>query len=396
MSSSGSGAGRRAVVVGAGIGGLAAALGLHQHGWDVQVLERAPALTPVGAGIALAPNGLRALDALGLGAVVRQRAAAQGAGGYRDPGGRWLLRQDLGAVTEALGDSFVVLRRPDLVSFLVDALPPGALRTGVEVRGVTVGDATRPAQVATGDGDLEVDLVVAADGVHSRLRHALFPSHPGTRYAGYVAWRLLPRVSADVARHGQFETWGRGRRFSALLMADDEVYCWATVSKPAGRDVEDDRAELLARFGDWHQPVPALIEATPPDRILRHDVVELARPLPALHAGRVALVGDAGHALTPDLGQGGCLALEDAVELALLMGRQAPVPEALAQYTRLRLPRVSQIAARSRQLARVGQASGPVVTGVRTAVLRAAAVLPAGVLARGLGGVVDWRPQAGA
>ncbi|WP_129337385.1 FAD-dependent monooxygenase [Cellulomonas endophytica] len=385
-------AGRHAVVVGAGIGGLAAAVGLHRAGWSVGVLERAPEVRPVGAGIALAPNGLRALDVLGLGDAVRRLASPQGAGGFREPGGRWLLRQDLGAVTAVLGDTFVVLRRADLVALLLGALPAGTVRTGVEVLAADPGDARRPATVTTADGRAQADLVVAADGLRSRLRGALFPGHPGTRPAGYVAWRLLPRVAPDVARLGQFETWGRGRRFSALAMAGGEVYCWATVSAPPGRPVADDRAELLRLFGGWHDPVAALVRATPAEAVLRHDVHELARPLPALRAGRVAFVGDAGHALTPDLGQGGGLALEDAAVLALRVGAAEDLDAALATWSAERLPRVTAIATRSRRLARVGQLSAPPLVALRALGLRTAGLVPAALTARALTPVVGWRP----
>ncbi|WNB85652.1 FAD-dependent monooxygenase [Cellulomonas sp. ATA003] len=292
----------------------------------------------------------------------------------------------------ALGESFVVLRRSVLVDLLVAALPPGTVRLGTPVRAVQAGERGRRAVVTVDDGALEADLVVAADGARSSLRGQLFPGHRGVRYAGYVAWRLMPAPGPAVPVD-QFETWGRGRRFSALPMAGGEVYCWATVTLPPGRAVDDDRAELLSRFGGWHEPIPALIAATPDDRILRHDVVELAAPLPALHAGRVALVGDAGHALTPDLGQGGCLALEDAVTLALLTDRHATVDAALARYTAVRLPRVTRIAARSRGLARVGQAAGPRTTRLRDLAIRAAGVLPPSVASRGLTSVVGWRPD---
>jgi len=380
-------------VIGAGIGGLAAAVALGQRGWQVELFERSPEIAPVGAGIAVAPNGLRALDVVGLGGAVRERAVRQGAGGYRRPDGRWLMRQDLGVVATALGDPFVVLRRADLVALLVEQLPGSTLHLGTEVLTVDPGDRARRARVTTERGEVEADLVVASDGLRSRVRTLLFPDHPGTRYAGYVAWRLLPTVVPRATQGGLFETWGRGRRFSALPMAGGEVYCWATVTGPPDQDVGDDRAHLLAAFAGWHDPIPELIHASPPDRILRHDVVELAAPVPALHAGRIALVGDAGHAMTPDLGQGGCLALEDAVTLAVLVDAHASPDAALAHYTSTRLPRVTRVATRSRQLARVGQASGPITTTLRQAAMRASGALPATVMARGIEPVVGWRPD---
>src|SRR5512133_200533 len=168
---------RHAIVVGAGIGGLTAAVALRCRGWDVTVLERAPALEPVGAGLGLGPNALHALDAIGLGDEVRRFSAVQGHGGLRRPGGGWLVRTDLGGLAARFGDPQLVALRADLVDLLAGRLPAGALRTGVTVTGVDAGDAgdaARRPRVATSAGDLDADLVVAADGIGSRIRAALF------------------------------------------------------------------------------------------------------------------------------------------------------------------------------------------------------------------------------
>ncbi len=140
------GGGRRAVVAGAGIGGLTAAAALGRRGWDVTVLERARALEPVGAGLGLAPNALHALDAIGLGAGVRRLSAVQGQGGLRRPDGRWLVRTDLNAIAARFGDPQLMALRADLVGLLAASLPAGALRTGVTVTSVDAGaPGRRPA-----------------------------------------------------------------------------------------------------------------------------------------------------------------------------------------------------------------------------------------------------------
>ena len=197
----------RAAVVGAGIGGLAAAVGLRQQGWEVTVLERARILEPVGAGLGVAPNALHALDAIGLGEEVRRFSAVQGQGGIRRPDGRWLVRTDLGALADRFGNPQLMALRSDLVGLLAASLPDGSLRTGVAVTGVDGLDSDRPARVFTTEGELQADLVVAADGIESLIRAALFPMHPGPRYSGFTAWRFVAPRTAGAGppsrpRHG--------------------------------------------------------------------------------------------------------------------------------------------------------------------------------------------------
>ncbi|MFI9116719.1 FAD-dependent monooxygenase [Streptomyces venezuelae] len=382
-----------AVVVGAGIGGLTAAVALHRSGRRVTVLERAADLAPVGAGIALAPNAQRALDVIGLGDRVRDLAAWQGDGGMRTPGGRWLARTDAGAAAARFGGPLVLLHRATLVEILTSALPEGTVRTGAAATLVDPGDDHRPARLGTPDGEIEAELVVAADGVRSATRHALFPGHPGPRYSGCTTWRVVvPAPERPFAPH---ETWGAGRLWGTQPLKDGRIYAYAMATAPAGgRAPDDEKAELLRRFGDWHHPVPEILAAVDPGQVLRHDVHHLPDPLPAFHRGRVALVGDAAHAMMPSLGQGGNQAIEDAVVLAHHAG-SAPdfVPgRALAAYTADRLPRTTAIV---RKAARTGAltmlAARPAVA-LRATLVGAVSRLGPGFVLRGFDGIADWRP----
>jgi 2-polyprenyl-6-methoxyphenol hydroxylase-like FAD-dependent oxidoreductase len=354
-----------AVVAGAGIGGLTAAVALRYRGWEVTVLERAPALEPVGLGLGLAPNALHALDAIGLGDEVRRFSAIQGQGGVRRCDGRWLVRTDLGLMAERFGDPELMALRADLVDLLASRLPAGVLCTGVTVTGVDPGipgepgDPAMRARVTTSTGDLEADLVVAADGIRSPIRTALFPGHPGPQYSGCTAWRFLapkPDRSPDPA-----ETWGRGTVFGAVPLADGRVYCYATALASPGQRSGDEAAELKRRFGGWHDPIPALIASVSPDAVLHDDVYWMAEPLPAYHHGRVAILGDAAHAMTPNLGQGACQAIEDAIVLASVAAPGATLD--LAGYTTARLSRTRMVVRGSYRATRLtGLTSRPATT----------------------------------
>lgn len=373
----------RVVVIGGGIGGLTAAAALHQRGLRVTVLERAPSLQPIGAAISLSPNALRALDVIGLGDEIRGLAAWQGDGGLRTPGGRWLSRSDAEAAAARFGGPLVLLHRATLIDRLAALLPADAVRTAADARLADPGDRDRPARVRTPEGELEADLVVAADGIHSAVRGTLFPCHPGPVYSGFTTWRVvIPLPGADFASH---ETWGRGRIWGTHPLKDGRVYAYAAAVAPAGGHAADERAELLHRYGDWHDPVPAVLAAARPEDVLRHDVHHIAEPLPAYHGGRVALVGDAAHAMPPTLGQGGNQAIEDAIVLA-------HHHDDLAAYTAARLPRTTAVARRAVKVARLNLMTGRAGVAVRDAAIAALSKAGPALFLRSFDDIADWRP----
>jgi 2-polyprenyl-6-methoxyphenol hydroxylase-like FAD-dependent oxidoreductase len=379
---------RTAVVAGGGLGGLSAAVALHLRGWQVTVLEQAPSLEPVGAGISLWPNALRALDVLGLGSAVRAQATLSGPGGIRHPDGRWLTQLDLGAaITARFGDPLVLVHRAELVDLLVGRLSAGVVRTGTTVLGVSVGDGDRRASVMTTGGELSADVVVAADGIRSVLREAVVSGHGSPRYAGYTAWRMVvPRPDGTTTG---FETWGRdGLRFAVFPLSAERLYCYATATAPVGARSRDEKAELVRLFCGWHEPIPQIVAGLRSDQILHQDIEELVPPLPGFARGRVVLIGDAAHAMTPELGQGGCLAIEDAVVLASVLDSEPSIAAALQRYTALRLPRTSSLALRSRRAGRLHQLPYP----VQVLAARAMGLVPDAAVARVLGPVVDWHP----
>ncbi|MFH5821576.1 FAD-dependent oxidoreductase [Georgenia sp. AZ-5] len=362
---------RTAVVVGGGIGGLGAAIALRRAGWHVTVLERSPKPAEIGAGLTLMANGQRALRALGLAEVVHADARPQGGGGIRDPRGRWIARVDGAYLARTVGTAIIGIHRESLHRLLREALPPGAVVPGARVTDVVPGP---PASVTYRlDGatrTVGADLVVAADGIRSFVRAALWPGHPGPRYTGTTAWRAVTRRpwTMDVAA---MSTWGAGAEFGIVPLADGRVYWFAAARAPEGRRGTDELAEVRARFGGWHGPIPDLLAAARPEDVLRHDLYELARPLPPCRRGAVVLLGDAAHAMTPHLGQGAAQALEDAVVLgALCTGRD--LEAALSGYDRLRRRRTQAVAAASRWAGRLGpELRGAPLVAARDAALRA-------------------------
>ena len=362
----------KAVIIGGGIAGLASALALTRRGWQVEVLERAPGFTEVGAGLSLWPNALRALDALGVGEPVRGRAVLQGPVGIRDPAGRWLSRTDTADLERRYGLT-AMIHRADLLAVLRAAVPEGALRAGTLVSAVRA-DGT----VVHSGGECGADLVVGADGLRSATRQSVWPGCPAPRYAGYTSWRM---VSPAVPVAETAELWGRGVRFGYAPLPDGRVYCYATANAPEGAS-NGGLAELRRRFGSWHHPVPALLDAADSGAVLHHDLYELPR-LKTYISGNAVLAGDAAHAMTPNRGQGACQALEDAVVLGNVMASG----DGLAAYDRQRRPRTQRIARRSRQIGAAGQWASPAAVNLRNIALR---VLPSSSFARSMAPVLDW------
>jgi 2-polyprenyl-6-methoxyphenol hydroxylase-like FAD-dependent oxidoreductase len=382
------------VVIGAGIGGLAATVGLCSAGWDVTACERAASLEPVGAALGLAPNGLRALDAIGAGASLRALAVPQELG-IRRSDGRWLVRSTTDRmIVDRFGDPIILLPRAAVIDALAARVPDGVLSLGTEVTSVEPG-GTAAARVATTAGDLEADLVVAADGIGSATRRVLFPGHPGLRYAGFTAWRLLAGpVTGQVP---MAESWGRGTVFGVMPLSDGRVYCYAAAPADPGAHSGDELAELaeLARlFGSWHEPIPQLLAIARPQDVLRNDVAELAAPLPSFHRGRVALLGDAAHPMTPNLGQGACQALEDAAVISRLAAGAEPeaVAGVLAAYTATRLPRTADIVRWSRRAGTMATWTSPPAVAFRNTVARVIGKLAPGAALRGLAPIYGWQP----
>ncbi|MBQ0865251.1 FAD-dependent oxidoreductase [Streptomyces smyrnaeus] len=381
----------RAVVIGGGIGGLTTALALHRRGWHTVVLERASRLAPVGAALTLAPNAQRALAALGLGEEITKLASWQGDGLMCDPVGRPLTRTHSEAVVARFGAPLIVLRRSDLIDLIVDRLPEGTVRTGEAAFLTHAGSARHKAHVGTPNGMHEADLVIAADGVRSPARAILFPDFPGPAFGGWTVWRILaPTPGSGFVPH---ESWGRGQVWGSLVRDAQSVFIYACAATgEGGSSADGEKAELRRRFGQWHDPVPTLIESVQEHEILRNDVYHMRVPLKAFNRGRTALLGDAAHAMAPTLGQGANMAIEDGVVLAHHAAPDGDPLAALAHYDRDRRPRTNAVVRRAARILRLTSMRSPVTVAARDGLMRAASRSVPGLLLRGFDGIADWRP----
>jgi 2-polyprenyl-6-methoxyphenol hydroxylase-like FAD-dependent oxidoreductase len=335
-------------IIGGGIGGVAAAAALHKLGIRATVYERAPRLEEVGAGMMLWPNATRVLKALGL----LDRVAANS--GHNT---HFLVRASSGKVLMniALGEFDVpalCTRRSDLLAALLSALPPERIRLGREFSHLEQSKSKVRVHFADGCAE-EHDAVIAADGIRSRVRAQLFGvSEPV--YRGYTVWRGVAAYGGRAIRRGDnSETWGPGSRFGILDIGQGRYTWYATANIPQRAAAPVERlTELRARFAGWHEPIPALIESA--ELILENGAYDLP-PLRRWTAGRVTLLGDAAHPCTPNLGQGGGMAIEDAMVLAKCVSRELSIESALRRYELLRRRRTGHIQQRSLLMGHIGQ-----------------------------------------
>ncbi|SCL71163.1 2-polyprenyl-6-methoxyphenol hydroxylase [Micromonospora citrea] len=382
----------RVAVVGAGLGGVSVAVGLHRAGHEVTLYERGAELREAGTGVVIMPNGARALDALGLGDDLRGQAVRATSGGLRDWRGRALLVADAVQAQRSVGAAHVV-SRAGLHRALRAPLPTALLRTGTPVRRLEP-HGNEVAVVTEGHRVTRADAVIVADGIGSGLRGQLFPDHPGLRQVGRLDLRgVLPTPAGlDVSELLASIMVDRrtGAVFGLFPLGESDLY-WFTDSALAGPPpaAQEARRQVLSLMADWHPAVPALIEATPPTDVHVDAIARLAEPLPSFAVGRVALLGDAAHAMTPDLGQGASQAFEDAAALTrhLADARPVDVPDRLRRYDAERRPRTSRLmAAASRQSRMTSRTGG--AAWLRDALLRA---VPPQLATRLL--AATWRAQ---
>ncbi|HET6858559.1 MAG TPA: FAD-dependent monooxygenase [Streptomyces sp.] len=324
-----------AVVIGAGVGGLATAIGLRRAGWTVSVLERRAELERYGTAFGIHPTAQSALERLGVGEALHSRAVPYRGARIRTPAGKPMASLPLERIERKAGRPELLISRPYLLDALVAELE-------------AFGDV--PLKFGENVGDVEAlvashDLVVGADGIRSAVRTARFGARSVARSIDTVAWIGIADFESGI--YG--ETWGSGRFFGMTPVEPGRTNWYATV--PAATTAD----ELRAYFAGWHDPIPRILTETDPATWIRYDMRHLFPALPTfVDDGRVALVGDAAHAMTPNLGQGACTAILDADALTRSVAEHGPadLPTALRAYDAQRRRSAQRVAFGSRNLHR--------------------------------------------
>jgi 2-polyprenyl-6-methoxyphenol hydroxylase-like FAD-dependent oxidoreductase len=358
----------RTVIVGGGVGGMAFAAALERLGLPFVLLERARELGEVGSGLGVLPGAVRALRALGVGAELFDRGAPFRRFVVCSSRGDELAEVSFTRIFERARCPGYVLHRGALHAALTARVRANAIRTGSEV--VSIDGTNGAVRAVLRDGSAVAgDLVVGADGLNSIVRRHVLGDGP-PRYAGETIFRGISEfrlARPEISR----ELFGRGRRAAYYELSPGRVYWWATAPLRQGTEIPQGRrrAYLEHAFAGWAFDLPAIIAGTPESSILQNDIFD-RKPAGRWHRGRVVLLGDAAHPTTPNLGQGACMAIEDAIVLARSIVEADDPDDAFTRFHRIRSRRTARIVRMSRWWGRVGLWKHPAMVALRDRAIR--------------------------
>jgi 2-polyprenyl-6-methoxyphenol hydroxylase-like FAD-dependent oxidoreductase len=371
-----------AIIIGAGIGGLAAGIALRAAGWEITMFERASELRSGGTGLVIWSSALKALEQLGLAAAFDKHAYRTEASLF-DGNGRLIVEGS------KLPDSMRyvhVVHRTELLKILSDSFGDTNILFGAEC--VRLEQSADKAFAIFANGERrEADLVIAADGLHSNLRKYIAVNDQAI-YAGYTAWRAV--LPYDHERIVAGEYWGPGGRFGYMPMTEQRVLWFATKNAPEGQhSARGEKEEVWRTFHAWHPTIATVIEATPEESIIRNDVYD-HEPISSWVNRRALLLGDSAHAMAPVLGQGACQALEDAVILGQCLQRDHNISQALQKYEELRVSRANFFVRYARIVGKMGQLRTGLFLSLRNSALRGFGVANTQMKVLDKFNCVDW------
>jgi 2-polyprenyl-6-methoxyphenol hydroxylase-like FAD-dependent oxidoreductase len=357
---------KKYAILGGGIGGLTLAIALQRKNIDVTVYESAPQWKPLGAGLGLAGNAVKAFREIGIENDVLNEGKVIKRVVIRNRAGKPLMETNSEEVSKRFGvvNNFAI-HRADLHRVLISKLRPGTIELNKAY--VDLVENESGVSITFKDGSsANADYVIAADGIHSVARKKLLRDVK-TRYAGYTCWRgIADDLPSGFNQDETSETWGQGTRLGIVPLVRDRVYWFACVNAqpndPMMRSLSP--LDLLTFFGDFHQPIPELLRRTPRERIIWNDIIDI-EPIRKFAFGRIVLMGDAAHATTPNMGQGACMAIEDAAVLSNLISIIPNTVEAFKAFEQKRIKRTTKIVNNSWQLGKMAQWENPLMTSIR-------------------------------
>lgn len=357
-------------IVGGGIGGLTLGLALRQQGIDFQVFEAAAELKLVGAGIVIAINGMQIFQRLGIADQIQKAGYPIKLGQITDEKLSVLSDLEFSFFEKEFKTSSYAIHRAKLQEILAKNLPPGSLHLNKKLKSYSLSSDSVGAQFEDGTHSSS-DVLVGADGIHSRVRQQFLPG-ARLRYSGQTSWRGVLDFRMDERLSDRtIEAWGRNLRFGIVRIDHEKVYWFAVACAPLGEKDEPmgTKRHLTELFQLFHPLINEIIQKTPESAIIRADISDLTH-LKSWHQDRVVLLGDAAHATTPNLGQGGNQAIEDALCLALEIKKAKDFTEAFSSFEKLRKPKAQYVVNTSWRLGQAAHLNQSVLVALRNRLLK--------------------------
>lgn len=357
----------KATIVGAGIAGLTTAIALQQKGIEVEIFEAAPQIQPVGAGLALAANAMQAFYKLGIADAIIAKGRKLPSFSFYNHRGKLLNTTNSIELGKKYGIDNFTIHRAALHSTLLEQLGETPVYLSKKVVGFTQNGNVITLQFADGSSHITQCLIVA-DGINSPIRKQLIP-HSLPRYAGYVCWRAVID-STGFDWNETTETFGPKGRFGITPLADNLLYWYActNISKNNQRYAAYTIDDLRKHFTGYHHPIKEILDRTENTALIYGPIIDLA-PIDKFAFGNIVLLGDAAHATTPNLGQGACQAIEDAVVLADEMAKTTVYQNAFINFEQRRLERTRYVTLQSRRVGEVAQWQNPVLGWLRDKIM---------------------------
>ncbi|RZF49903.1 FAD-dependent urate hydroxylase HpxO [Acinetobacter halotolerans] len=339
-------------IVGAGMGGLTAGIALKKFGHQVTIYEQTAEILPVGAAISLWSNGVKCLNYLGLTDQIQALGGRMESLAYIDGLTHQTMTQfSLTPLYKEVGQRAYPVARADLQQLLMQQFGLEDIKLGMKM--TEIENHPDHVNIHFADGSqITADLLIGADGTHSITRTFVLDYQVERRYAGYVNWNGLVEIDEDIAPAQQWTTYiGEGKRVSLMPVAQNRFYYFFDVPLEVGLPNQRDeyKTELKKYFKNWCTPVHKLIDCLDEQKTNRVEIHDID-PFMNFYKGRVVLLGDAAHSTTPDIGQGGCQAMEDAIYLArTLQINTFGLEDALARYQNKRNDRTREMVLRARK-----------------------------------------------
>lgn len=355
-------------ILGGGIAGLTTAIALRKTGFNPLIFEAAPEIKTAGAGLALSANAMMALNHLGIMDEIIEHGRLLPSFSVYDRKGKIISSLNSQKISLSYGVDNFTIHRADLHKILLSEIIPNSIHTGKKAVGIE--QTENKITITFEDGSKHAtNFLIAADGIHSVVRKQLLPrSEP--RYAGYTCWRAVIDNS-NLQLSESSETWGENGRFGIVPLADKKVYWFACIN--AKENSEQFRnfkiLDLQKHFSDFHNPIPAVLFETENENLIWNDILEV-KPLNRFAFGKILLIGDAAHATTPNLGQGACQAIEDAVILGSELQKNSDFTSAFKSFEKRRLPRTKYITNTSRRVGKIAQIENRYMAAARNFLFR--------------------------